>query len=157
MVIRETLNRTDPFEARVATALALEKMGPLLPQALVAPVVDFLVAREALGDRNASVRKAMLNAGIAIVDLHGGEAVTSLMKTFEEYLGRSGPSSETADFIKEAVVIVSNFTRIAYIADLISFSAGWLVTSTPKTLGSRRSLIASSMRSTRRPSLSSLQ
>jgi hypothetical protein len=26
---------------------------------------------------------------------------------FEDYLGRSGPSSETADFIKEAVVIVS--------------------------------------------------
>jgi hypothetical protein len=29
-----------------------------------------------------------------------------LMKMFEDYLGRSGPSSETADYIKEAVVIV---------------------------------------------------
>lgn len=48
----------------------------------------------------------MLNAAIAVVDLHGREAVTGLMKMFEEYLGRSGGEGETADYIKEAVVIV---------------------------------------------------
>ena len=107
MVIRETLIRSDPFEARTAAALALEKMAPLIPQSLVAPIFGFLISREALGDRKPEVRKAMLNAAIAIVDLHGGEAVTSLMKMYEDYLGKSGPSSETADYIKEAVVIVS--------------------------------------------------
>lgn len=110
MVIAETTSRTDPFDARIATALALEKMAPLLSQSLIAPIFDFLITREALGDRNSAVRKAMLNAGIAVVDRHGAEAVTSLMKMFEEYLGRSGPSSETADFIKEAVVIVSEIS-----------------------------------------------
>ena len=28
------------------------------------------------------------------------------MQMFEDYLGKSGPSSESADYIKEAVVIV---------------------------------------------------
>jgi hypothetical protein len=30
-----------------------------------------------------------------------------LMKTFEDYLGKTSPSSESEDYIKEAVVIVS--------------------------------------------------
>ena len=107
MVISGTLSRSDPFHARAAIAIALGKMAPHLPQSLVAPIFSFLIEREALGDRHAVVRKAMLNTAIAVVDLHGGEAVTSLMKMFEDYLGKGGPSSETADYIKEAVVIVS--------------------------------------------------
>jgi hypothetical protein len=85
----------------------LEKMAPLLPESLVAPIFDFLVNRQALGDRHGEVRRMMLNAGIAIVDTHGGEVIAELMKTFEDYLGKTSPSSESEDYIKEAVVIVS--------------------------------------------------
>ena len=64
MVISSTVNRSDPFEPREAVALALAKMGPLLSQPLIAPIFDFLVTREALGDRNADVRKAALDADV---------------------------------------------------------------------------------------------
>ncbi len=111
MVIPESLNRQDPYSVRVAVAVALEHMAPLLPSSSVAPIFEFLVTREALGDRHAEVRKAMINAATAIVDLHGGQAVASLMKMFEDYLGGSAPSSETADYVKEAVVIVSQIFR----------------------------------------------
>ncbi|WWD15877.1 hypothetical protein CI109_100301 [Kwoniella shandongensis] len=111
MVIPETVNRPDPFEARVAIALALEKLSPLLSADLIAPIFDFLINSQTLGDRHSEVRRAMLNAAIAIIDQHGGEAVTGLMKTFEDYLGNAVPSSETDDYVKEAVVIL--FGRLA--------------------------------------------
>ncbi|ODO11508.1 hypothetical protein I350_00288 [Cryptococcus amylolentus CBS 6273] len=111
MIIPETVNRPDPWEARVAIALALEKTAPLLSTSLIAPIFDFLIKQETLGDRSEAVRSAMLSAAIKIIDLHGGDAVTSLMKTFEDHLGADLPSSETADYIKEAVVIL--FGRLA--------------------------------------------
>ena len=106
MIIPETVNRTDPYEARVAIALAFQRLAPLMSDALVDPVFEFFVVKEALGDRHGAVRRGMLDAATAIIDLHGQKSVAELMKMFEEYLGRSGPSSETADYIKEAVVIV---------------------------------------------------
>jgi hypothetical protein len=106
MIIAETVNRTDPFPTRIAIATAVEKMAPQVPQASVASLFDFFISQEALGDRHSEVRRTMLNAAIAVIDLHGAEAVTSLMTLFENYLGRTGPSSETDDYIKEAVVIV---------------------------------------------------
>lgn len=106
MVIPETVNRADPFEARIAIAAALEKMAPLLTDSLIVPIFDFLVVKEALGDRHGEVRRTMLNAGIAIIDAHGGKVVAELMKMFEGYLAKGGESTETADYIKEAVVIV---------------------------------------------------
>ncbi|KAL7422316.1 translational activator of GCN4 [Cryptotrichosporon argae] len=111
MVISETVNRPDPWESRVAIATALEKLSPLLPDSLVSPTLNFLINREALGDRHEQVRRTMLNAAIALVDLHGGKEVTSLMNMLEEYLGKATPSSETSDYIKEAVVIL--FGRLA--------------------------------------------
>lgn len=138
MVIPETLSRPDPFEARVAVALTVEKMAPLLAQAQIAPVFDFLVFQEALGDRHSEVRKTLLDAGIAIIDLHGGEAVTLLMKTFEDYLGRSGKSSETEDYIKEAVVIVRQTVSLKQMLITISFSVDSLDISTQTTHAFRR-------------------
>ena len=107
MVIVATLNRPDPFESRVAIASGLDKMAPLITQSMVVPIFEFLIDQEALGDRHSEVRRTMLNAAIAIIDLHGGEAVTNLMKMFEDYLAKSHPDTDTADYIKEAVVIVS--------------------------------------------------
>ncbi|WWD10197.1 hypothetical protein V865_008331 [Kwoniella europaea PYCC6329] len=111
MVIPETVNRPDPWEARVAIATALEKLAPLLSTTLISPIFDFLIKQEPLGDRHSEVRRTMLNAAISIIDIHGGEAVTGLMQRFEDYLGSATPSSETDDYIKEAVVIL--FGRLA--------------------------------------------
>ncbi|WWC90100.1 uncharacterized protein L201_005033 [Kwoniella dendrophila CBS 6074] len=111
MVIPETVNRSDPWEARVAIATALEKLAPLLSTASISPIFEFLINNEPLGDRHSEVRRSMLNAAIAIIDLHGKEAVAGLMKRFEDYLGSATPSSETDDYIKEAVVIL--FGRLA--------------------------------------------
>lgn len=104
ILIPETLNRADPFEARGAIAAALSALAPLVKQDMIIPIFDFLIDREALGDRNGSVRRNMLNAAIALVDSHGGEAVTSLMKMFEDYLARSKSSKD--DYVQEAVIIV---------------------------------------------------
>ncbi|WVF72242.1 hypothetical protein IAT40_007054 [Kwoniella sp. CBS 6097] len=106
MIIPETVNRPDPWDARVAIATALEKLAPLLSTTFIAPIFEFLINKEALGDRHSEVRRTMLNAAIAIIDLHGGEVVDGLMKMFEDYLGSGVPSSETADYVKEAVVIL---------------------------------------------------
>lgn len=108
MVIAETVNRQDPWESRVAIALALQRITPLLGDSLVEPIISFMVFGEALGDRHSKVRKGMLDAATAIIDVHGAKSIASLMQTFEEYLAKSAPSSETDDYIKEAVVIVSH-------------------------------------------------
>ncbi|ORX39844.1 regulation of translational elongation-related protein [Kockovaella imperatae] len=111
MVIPETVNRADPWEARVAIATALRNLAPMIPQNLVASLFDFFISGEALGDRHSEVRKTMLEAAISTVDLHGAKEITSLMKMFEEHLGKSNPSTDTGDNIKEAVVIL--FGRLA--------------------------------------------
>ena len=111
MIIPETVNRPDPFECRVAIASTLERMSPQTPKHLIAPLFDFFINREALGDRHAEVRKAMLTAATSIVDEHGGEELGRLMKMFESYLGRPSSNSETGDYIQEAVVIL--FGRLA--------------------------------------------
>lgn len=105
ILIPETVNRADPYEARVAIGVALAALAPLITQDMIIPIFDFLIEREALGDRNGSVRRNMLNAAIALIDLHGAEAVTKLMKMFEDYLARSKSSKD--DYVQEAVIIVS--------------------------------------------------
>lgn len=102
MVIPETVNRADPFESRTAIALALHKMAPQISQSLVEPLFQFFISG-ALGDRHSAVRKTMLDAAVSVVDLHGAEAVTNLMKMFEDYLS----AAHANDYINEAVVIVS--------------------------------------------------
>ena len=71
MVREESLNREDPWRTRVAIAEALRFLAPLYQTDDVRLVVDLLVAGEALGDRSAEVRFAMLELGYSVVDDHG--------------------------------------------------------------------------------------
>ena len=112
MVIPETVNRPDPFESRSAIASTLDKLAPSITQDMVVPIFDFLINQGALGDRHGEVRRTMLNAAIALVDSHGAEDLGKLMKMFEDYLGKTGPSNDTDDYTKEAVVIVSARRRL---------------------------------------------
>ncbi|KAJ6581434.1 armadillo-type protein [Mycena capillaripes] len=111
MVIAASLDRSDPWQARVAASHAFELLSPLLPEDEVEPFFAFLIQDEALGDRTAEVRRGMLNAGTAVIDLHGAARLAALISMFENHLGQPSPATETGDQIKEAVVIL--FGRVA--------------------------------------------
>ncbi|KAJ7252741.1 armadillo-type protein [Mycena haematopus] len=111
MVIAASLDRSDPWQARVAVSYAFELLAPLLPEDEVEPFFTFLIQDEALGDRTAEVRRGMLSAGTAIIDLHGAARLATLISMFEDHLGQASPATETGDHIKEAVVIL--FGRVA--------------------------------------------
>ncbi|KAJ7077832.1 armadillo-type protein [Mycena belliarum] len=111
MVISSSLDRSDPWQARVAASHTFELLAPLLLEDEVQPFFTFLIGDEALGDRTAEVRRGMLNAGTAVIDLHGAARLPALISMFESHLGQSSPATETADQIKEAVVIL--FGRVA--------------------------------------------
>jgi hypothetical protein len=105
MLITESLDRQDPYTVRVAVAQALQYLTPHFQKDNVVPLFDFMVTHEALGDRNSDVRRALLDACIAVIDVHGASAVSELIKLFEDYLA-SPASSETSDYVKEAAIIV---------------------------------------------------
>ncbi|KAJ7449659.1 armadillo-type protein [Mycena latifolia] len=111
MVIAASLDRSDPWQARVAASYTFELLSPLLPEDEVQPFFTFLIQDEALGDRTAEVRRGMLSAGTAVIDLHGAARLPALISMFENHLGQPSPATETGDQIKEAVVIL--FGRVA--------------------------------------------
>ncbi|KAJ7043552.1 armadillo-type protein [Mycena alexandri] len=111
MVIAASLDRSDPWQARVAASHAFELLSPLLPEDEVEPFFAFLIQDEALGDRTAEVRRGMLSAGNAVIDLHGAARLPALISMFENHLGQPSPATEAGDQIKEAVVIL--FGRVA--------------------------------------------
>lgn len=111
MVIAQSLDRSDPWPARLATATALELLAPSFTETQLEPFFKFLIEDQALGDRISDVRRGMLSAGTTVIDLHGTSRLAPLIAIFEERLADSSSSSETDDFIKEAVVIL--FGRVA--------------------------------------------
>lgn len=111
MVIAQSLDRSDPWPTRVVIGHTSELLASAFSARDVEPFFRFLIQDEALGDRSADVRKAMLSAGTAVIDLHGASHLPGLISMFEAQLESTGPATETADFIKEAVVIL--FGRVA--------------------------------------------
>lgn len=65
MIIPESLDREDPWPARVAQADALCAMGPAWTTQDIIPLFDFLVVQQSLGDRNEAVRTRMLAVSVA--------------------------------------------------------------------------------------------
>lgn len=111
MVIAQSLDRADPWSARVATAQTFKLLASSFTEAEVEPFFKFLIEDQALGDRTPDVRQQMLTAGTSVIDLHGASRLAALIKIFETRLANSAASSETDDYIKEAVVIL--FGRVA--------------------------------------------
>lgn len=111
MVIAQSVDRADPWPTRIAIARTFELVAPSFTPDNLVPFFQFLIHDEALGDRHPDVRRGMLQSGTVVIDIHGREKLVELISVFEEYLGRSGTSSETEDYIKEAVVIL--FGRVA--------------------------------------------
>ncbi|KAJ4478479.1 armadillo-type protein [Lentinula aciculospora] len=111
MVIAQSLEQSDPWQARVAVSRAFQLLAPSFTEAEVMPFFRFLIQDEALGDRTAEVRRSMLTAGTITIDLHGHSCIAPLIAMFEEHLSKPSPATETGDHIKEAVVIL--FGRVA--------------------------------------------
>ncbi|EMD33195.1 hypothetical protein CERSUDRAFT_142825 [Gelatoporia subvermispora B] len=111
MIIAQSLDRADPWPARVAVARTFELLSPAFGKGDVEPFFKFLVQDKALGDRNADVRRGMLQAGTVVIDLHGKACLAELISMFENQLASSNVASESADSIKEAIVIL--FGRVA--------------------------------------------
>ncbi|KAH8103551.1 armadillo-type protein [Cristinia sonorae] len=111
MLIAQSVDRADPWPVRLAIAEAFELSAPSFTDDTLEPFFKFLTEDQALGDRHPDVRRGMLQAGTAVIDLHGPSRLAELIATFEAYLSRSTPADETTDHIKEAVVIL--FGRVA--------------------------------------------
>ncbi|XP_021942062.1 eIF-2-alpha kinase activator GCN1, partial [Zootermopsis nevadensis] len=94
----------DMWEPRSGVALALAQIAPLLTPKSVSHLITFFVS-VGLGDRSPEVRKNMLAAALAAVDLHGKETVNSLLPVFEEFLDKA-PDSGSFDAIRQSVVIL---------------------------------------------------
>ncbi|CAG8669579.1 15139_t:CDS:10, partial [Gigaspora margarita] len=105
ILIPESLNRKDPWEARVGLALSLGTLAQNLKSTDLKPLFEFLINDEAVGDIHAQVRQKMLEAGLAVIDAHGGKNVALLMSVFENYLDKPAEPTETHDRIRESVVI----------------------------------------------------
>ncbi|KAF7968614.1 hypothetical protein HWV62_30003 [Athelia sp. TMB] len=95
----------------LAISRTFELMAPSVTSSEVDQLFTFFINDEALGDRAPDVRRGMLNAGSAIIDLHGATRLAALIAMFEVHLKGVTPSTETGDHIKEAVVIL--FGRVA--------------------------------------------
>ncbi|KAI0764358.1 ARM repeat-containing protein [Trametes elegans] len=111
MLIPGSIDRTDPWPARVAVARTFELLAPAFTPEDVEPFFRFLIQDQALGDRHPDVRRGMLNCGTAVIDKHGDTRLPQLISMFETELASAGASTETSDQIKEAVVIL--FGRVA--------------------------------------------
>ncbi|XP_053625141.1 stalled ribosome sensor GCN1 isoform X2 [Plodia interpunctella] len=94
----------DEWGSRRGVALALKALAPLLSADEVADAMRFFV-EEALADRHEVVRGDMLDAAMAIVDLHGKETISSLLPVFENFLDRA-PKSGGYDAVRQSVVLL---------------------------------------------------
>ncbi|KAJ1910347.1 translational activator of GCN4 [Tieghemiomyces parasiticus] len=110
MVIPSTLNRIDPFPARVALGECLAALAePVTTADDVRYLVHFLIAEGPLGDRSGAVRAQMLTAGLRLVEHHGAACADHLVAEFDAVLQGdrvSDADTETADAIRESVVVL---------------------------------------------------
>ncbi|KAG8875312.1 translational activator of GCN4 [Tulasnella sp. 331] len=105
IVIDETIGLTDPWEARVALAETFQQLAPVMDPDAVITFITFLINDKALNDRNSSVRRAILAAGVEVVDVKGKEGLPKIISTFESYLKKSSGKGGS-DVTKEAVVVM---------------------------------------------------
>ncbi|KAF5929238.1 hypothetical protein HPG69_019259 [Diceros bicornis minor] len=94
----------DQWEARCGLALALNKLSQCLDSSQVKPLFQFFVP-DALNDRNPDVRKCMLDAALATLNIHGKENVNSLLPVFEEFL-KNAPNDASYDAVRQSVVVL---------------------------------------------------
>jgi len=97
----------DHWEPRSGIAIALAKISPYYNDFMVTQAVSFFVP-QGLGDRSEPVRRDMLAAAIATIDLHGKQTVSDLLPVFEDFLDAKQTSKDDrhADTVRQSVVIL---------------------------------------------------
>ncbi|KAG8988091.1 translational activator of GCN4, partial [Tulasnella sp. 427] len=95
--------KIDDWQARIAISQTYQHLASNFSQEDVVPFFNFLITDKALGDSNSDVRKAILNAAIAIVDHKGAKSLSGLINLFESYLKKGSSADDT---VKEALVIL---------------------------------------------------
>ncbi|KAI9299159.1 ARM repeat-containing protein [Neoconidiobolus thromboides FSU 785] len=106
ILIKSSLEKTDPYAKRTSLGIALGKIAMNLKQDLIESFLNFMIYQEALGDLNEEVRKIMLDACLILVNTHGVKQVKNIMPILQNYLDQPDSKSEKHDYIKEAVVIL---------------------------------------------------
>ncbi|OAD81494.1 hypothetical protein PHYBLDRAFT_129715 [Phycomyces blakesleeanus NRRL 1555(-)] len=106
MVIPETLNRQDPWQARSGLAITLKASAPYISLEDALSLSRFLINDEALGDRDEGVRKLMVEAGLAAIKTYGKDSVQDFLKIYETYLNTKAPNNQTHDYIRQSAVIL---------------------------------------------------
>src|SRR5882762_9703143 len=102
MVITQSLDRSDPWAARLAIARTFEHLAHFSSDSGLEPFFKFSIKDQALGDRAPDVRRGMLSACTSIIDLHGARRLAALIQIFEVHLAQQGLSSETVIYLTEA-------------------------------------------------------
>lgn len=104
MVIPSSIDKVDDWEGRVGIATTLKACAGVItdPTGLFSFFIDY----EALGDRDEKVRRKMLEAALASINVHGKTHVKELIKAFDAYLSLPDKPSSTHDRIRENVVIL---------------------------------------------------
>ncbi|CAG2110637.1 unnamed protein product, partial [Medioppia subpectinata] len=97
-------SQVDIYEPRLGVALVLTQIAPLIPNEIIEEIAHFFVP-EALGDRNESVQSQMLEAGCALVNLHGKESINLLLNVFEKFLD-DAPDTSDNDAVRRSVVVL---------------------------------------------------
>lgn len=97
---------SDRWERRSGLALAFRELGSVYEKAAVVPIVEFLVQKGPLADRNGSVRTEMVEAGKFIVATRGKECLEPLMKLFEDTLQQPDKGTQEFDWTNEAVIVL---------------------------------------------------
>ncbi|WFD44262.1 translational activator of GCN4 [Malassezia psittaci] len=101
MVIDATLNRKDPWTTRLGVAQTFTAIAPQFPAKDILPFFHFALHEPgALGERHEAVRSAMLDASIAIVDMHGKPILGALIAELESSLSNGN------DTVTEASVVL---------------------------------------------------
>ncbi len=104
---RQKKRETDTtWEARSGVALAFKELSPVFETSHLSSFLKFLVEEGSLGDRNAVVRKQMIDAAKTIIAMSGQKKVEELMGMFESHLKSHHGGSEFEDHVREAVVIL---------------------------------------------------
>ncbi|GAA6024607.1 hypothetical protein JCM11491_006044 [Sporobolomyces phaffii] len=106
MLIEESLDAEDPWKSRKALASTLRLLSPLFSPVDVKTFFDLLITGQALGDRSQSVRSEMLDAAMAVIELHGKANLQELIALFEDFLARPSTGDQVHDYITEALVIL---------------------------------------------------
>ena len=99
-------NIREPWEARSGCAMALQALSSHFDKQTIVSVLQFLIDRGPLADRNETVRNEMVEAGTSIVALKGAEALEALMGLFETVLEGPDKATQESDWINEAVIVL---------------------------------------------------